>query len=598
MRRSGNRRGTLWRLFGFLQPWRLAYFASMVGLAVVLTSERLFVSWVIKLFVDAITAYSLDLLWRSVLTWVLFLVPWIPLGVLLSYLWRATTIRAVAKLRQTLFGHLQRLPLAYHEQRHSGDLISVMTNDVTTAQQAFEQDMLNLVNASLQGVSAAIFMLFLSWKLALVIIAVGMVPLVVNSLFAGPLRKAGEVVQQRLGGLSERLADVLAGYQVVRTYNLGEWILARFGQANRDLLEGGLRRVRLESALAAGNGLGMLSFLLPMGVGAYMVLNGQTTFGILVALIQLNNPIQFFVQSLGGTITRIQSSLAAADRILAVLDAEPEPERYGEPAAGPVAVPAVDALLEFRDVTFGYDRDHPVLQGLSFSVRQGRLNAFVGPSGGGKSTIFRLLLGCYPVQDGSVFVRGRSINAYYLAELRELFAYIPQDAYLYTGSILENIRYGKPGASQDEVVAAARAAYAHDFVSDFPEGYDTKVGERGAHLSGGQRQRIAIARALLKDAPVLLLDEATSALDSESEELVQRALEVLMRGRTVLVIAHRISTVEHADIIHVVDGGKVMESGTHDDLLALHGLFHRLHDLQFRDEEEPQAAQVRAEQPA
>ncbi len=584
MKGPGNRRRTLWRLFGFLQPWRLTYFASMLGLALVLTSERLFVSWVIKLFVDAITAGSPDLLWRSVLIWVLFLVPWIPLGVLLSYLWHSTTIRAVARLRQAVFSQLQRLPLGYHEQRHSGDLISVMTNDVTAAEQAFQQDMLNLVNASLQGVSAAAFMLVLNWKLALVIIAVGMVPLVVNTLFAAPLRRAGEVVQQRLGGLSERLADLLAGYQVVRTYSLGEWILARFGQANCDLLESGLRRVRLEAALAAGNGLGMLTVLVPMGIGGYLVLNGQTTFGILSALIQLGGPIQFFVHSLSGTITRIQSSLAAADRILAVLDAEPEPERYGESAAEPPAEPAADALLEFRDVAFAYDGDHPVLQGLSFGVRQGQVTAFVGPSGGGKSTIFKLLLGCYPVLHGAVFASGKSINAYRLGELRQLFAYIPQDAYLYSGSILENIRYGKPDASQDQIIAVARAAYAHEFISEFPEGYETTVGERGARLSGGQRQRIAIARALLKDAPVLLLDEATSALDSESEEVVQRALAVLMRGRTVLVIAHRISTVEHADVIYVVDGGKVVESGTHNELLALHGLFYRLHELQFRDE--------------
>jgi len=501
MKRTGDRRRTLWRLFGFLQPWRLAYFASMLGLAVVLASERLFVSWVIKLFVDAITASSLDLLWRSVLIWVLFLVPWIPLGVLLSYLWHSTTIRAVAKLRQAVFGQLQRLPLGYHEQRHSGDLISVMTNDVAATEQAFQQDMLNLVNASLQGVSAAAFMLVLSWKLALVIIAVGMVPLVVNTLFAAPLRRAGEVVQQRLGGLSERLADLLAGYQVVRTYSLGEWILARFGQANRDLLEGGLRRVRLEAALAAGNGLGMLSFLLPLGVGAYMVLNGQTTFGILIALMQLNGPIQFFVYSLSGTITRIQSSLAAADRILAVLDAEPEPERYGESAVESPAEPVADALLEFRDVAFAYDSDHPVFRGLSFSVRQGQVTAFVGPSGGGKSTILKLLMGCYPVRQGAVFASGKSISAYRLSELRQLFAYIPQDSYLYSGSILENVRYSKPGASQDQIVAAARAAYAHEFISEFPEGYETTVGERGARLSGGQRQRIAIARALLQRCP-------------------------------------------------------------------------------------------------
>jgi len=584
MNKTAKRRQTLWRLFGFLKPWRSAYFASLLGLALVLTSERMFIAYVVKLFVDAITSTNMELLWYSVKIWALFLLGWIPVGLLLSYLWRSTTIRAVANLRQTIFSHLQRLPLGYHEQRHSGDLVSVMTNDVTAAEQAFQQDMLNLVNASLQGVSAAVFMLVLNWKLALLVIASGLVPLVINALFANPLRKVGEAVQERLGGMSERLADLLAGYQVVRTYNLGEWILARFSKANRELLESGLRRVRLDAALAAANGLGgTVMTLLPMGLGSYMVLTGQTTFGILVALMQLNGPIQFFVYSLGGAISRIQGSLAAADRILAVLDVAPEPERYGEAGAEPAAPSKPEALLEFANVHFGYDSGQEVLQGMSFDVREGQVAAFVGPSGGGKSTIFKLLLGCYPLRQGAVFVAGKSANTYRLSELRDLFAYIPQDAYLYSGSILDNIGYGKPGASQEEVIAAARAAYAHDFISEFPAGYETQVGERGTRLSGGQRQRIAIARALLKDAPVLLLDEATSALDSESEELVQRALRVLMRGRTVLVIAHRLSTIEHADVIYAVDGGKVVEAGTHDELLRLRGLFYHLHQLQFQE---------------
>jgi ATP-binding cassette subfamily B protein len=590
MNKTANQRQTLWRLFGFLKPRRSAYFASLLGLALVLTSERMFIAYVVKLFVDAITNTNMELLWYSVKIWALFLLGWIPAGLLLSYLWRSTTIRAVANLRQTIFSHLQRLPLGYHEQRHSGDLVSVMTNDVTAAEQAFQQDMLNLVNASLQGVSAAIFMLVLNWRLALLVVASGLVPLVINALFANPLRQVGEAVQDRLGGMSERLADLLAGYQVVRTYNLGEWILARFSQANRELLESGLRRVRLDAALAAANGLGgTVMTLLPMGLGSYMVLTGQTTFGILVALMQLNGPIQFFVYSLGGTISRIQGSLAAADRILAVLDVAPEPECYGEAGAEPAALPKPEALLEFANVHFGYDGGQEVLQGMSFDVRQGQVAAFVGPSGGGKSTIFKLLLGCYPLRQGAVFVAGKSANTYRLSALRDLFAYIPQDAYLYSGSILDNIGYGKPGASQEQVIAAARAAYAHDFISEFPAGYETQVGERGARLSGGQRQRIAIARALLKDAPVLLLDEATSALDSESEELVQQALRVLMRGRTVLVIAHRLSTIEHADVIYAVEGGKVVEAGTHDELLRLKGLFYYLHQLQFQERGEVSA---------
>jgi ABC-type multidrug transport system fused ATPase/permease subunit len=220
---------------------------------------------------------------------------------------------------------------------------------------------------------------------------------------------------------------------------------------------------------------------------------------------------------------------------------------------------------------------------MSFQVQRGQVVAFVGPSGGGKSTLFKLLLGCYPVRAGQARAEGRDINQYRLSDLRDRFAYIPQDAYLYSGSILDNILYGRPGATKDEAIAAAQAANAHEFISQFPEGYGALVGERGVRLSGGQRQRIAIARALLKDAPVLLLDEATSALDSESEQLVQQALGVLMRGRTVMVIAHRLSTIEGADIIYALEDGRVVEAGTSAQLLERQGLFYRLHQLQFRD---------------
>jgi ATP-binding cassette subfamily B protein len=585
MNKTTPRRQTFWRLLGFLKPWRSAYFASLLGLAAVYTVERMFIAYVIKLFVDSIISKQTDMLWYSVKLWGIFLLAWIPASVLLSYLWRTVLIKAVANLRQKIFSHMQRLPLAYHEQRHSGDLVSVLTNDVTAAEQAFQQDMLNLVNATLQGISAVVFMLVLNWQLALATILSGLAPLAINALFAGPLRKLGDAVQERLGGMSERLTDLLAGYQVVRTYSLGEWILGRFNKANRALLDSGIRRVGLDAWLESANNLGgALMILVPLGVGAYLALIGQTTFGTLIAMIQLNGPIQFFVYSLGGTISRIQGSLAAADRILALMDTAIEPERYGIVGREPEKSP--EAFLEFADVHFGYDKDHPILQGMSFQVRQGQTAAFVGPSGGGKSTIFKLLLGCYPVRTGGVFVAGRSVNDYRLSDLRNLFAYIPQDAYLFSGSIMENIRYGRPDATREEVIAAATAAYAHEFVSDFPDAYWTRVGERGARLSGGQRQRIAIARALLKNAPILLLDEATSALDSESEEVVQRALEVLMRGRSVLIIAHRLSTIESANLIYVVSEGKVVEAGSHEELLKHKGLFYRLHALQFKDEEE------------
>jgi ATP-binding cassette subfamily B protein len=237
-----------------------------------------------------------------------------------------------------------------------------------------------------------------------------------------------------------------------------------------------------------------------------------------------------------------------------------------------------------RNVTFGYEPNLDIIKALTFVVQKGHVAAFAGPSGGGKSTIFKLLLGCYSVHQGTILTDGKPVNQTKLYQLRELFAYVPQDAYLFTGSVMQNIGYGKPDSSIEEVIAAAKAAFAHDFIMEFPDGYQTLVGERGAHLSGGQRQRIAIARALLKDAPILLLDEATSALDSESEQLVQEALKALMKGRTTLVIAHRLSTIVNADIIYVIDEGHVVEQGRHADLLAKGGVYANLYELQYKQE--------------
>jgi ATP-binding cassette subfamily B protein len=580
--KTHGRRRQIADLFGFLGPRRFAYIASLFLLAAGRAGERMFIAYVVKDFVDAIVGADLNLLEHAVLAWALFLAAWIPVNVLTSYWWRSTTYRAMADLRQSVFAHLQRLPMSYHEGRHSGDLLSVLTNDVAVAEQAFQEHLLTLVSAVLQGISAVMFMSILSWPLMLLIVASGFIPLAANTLFAGPLRRAADAIQAHLGAVSERLADLLAGFQVVKSYSLGDWVLARFDRSNGELLGAGLRRVRLDAALSATNALGgVILMLLPIGIGSYMVFRGQTTFGTLVAMIQLSGPLQFLVYSLGGTISRLQSGLAAAARITAALREAPEPPAYGVPAPPPQFAKASPApVVCFDAVRFGYGEEL-ILRDVSFAVEAGQVAAFVGPSGGGKSTLFKLLLGCYPVEGGAIAVQGTPLNSLRLSDLRAGLAYIPQDAYLYTGTIMENIRYGRPDASDQAVMDAARAAYAHDFVTAFPDGYDTLVGERGARLSGGQRQRIAVARALLKDAPILLLDEATSALDSKSEELVQRALEALMRGRTVLVIAHRLSTIDNADIVYVIDEGRVAEQGTPHALLAQPGLFQRLYQLQF-----------------
>jgi ATP-binding cassette subfamily B protein len=594
MKRKGLTSSTFWRLFNFLKPKLFQYFAAMLIVAAIYASERMFAGFIVKWFTDSIAFKDMGLLKKTVMYWVFFATGMTLITPVFLYLWRTSIVYGTANLRQAVFSHLQRLPLGYYEDRHSGEAMSILTNDVAAAEQVYQDNIFNLVSSLMQGLGAVVFMMILKWDLALLIILGGLAPLIINTLYAKPLRKVGTQSQERLAGLSERLSDLLAGFQVVRTFSLGEWILKRFNASNQQVLDVNLRRVRLESSLAIWNNIAGIGTAFPLLAGAYMVLTGQTTLGTLFGLVQLNNPVINMVYSISGIISGIQGSLAAGDRILKVLDAAPEPERYPAPAGLPAITSAVSQpgfVVEFSQVQFSYSDGLPILQNISFDIREGQVAALVGPSGSGKSTIFRLLMGHYPVPRGRVTVFGKPLHTYSLRELRDLFAFVPQDAYLYSGTVLENIRYGKPGASEEEITAAARSSYAHDFILELPEGYHTPVGERGARLSGGQRQRIAIARALLKNAPVLLLDEATSSLDSESEELVQQALQVLMRGRTTVAIAHRLSTIEHADIIYVMEAGRVVEQGCHAELVGKEGLYSHLYKLQFKDVE-PEEAKV------
>ncbi len=592
------------RLLALIRPREKKYIAGLTLRVVVATIERMFIAYVVKLMIDAITSGDQADFYHVMIGYAAFYVGYIAVAPFVMYLWRSAIVEATTNIRESVFRHLNRLPLGYHEAHHSGDALSILTNDVTAAERAYQDDLLMLFEASAQGLGAMIFMLVVNWQLALMVLLAGVAPLVINTLFAKPLRKIGEQVQGRLGALSERMTDLLAGFQVVRTFNLGDWILQRFEQANEEVYASSMKRVRTEAALAAANDFGGLFFFLSMALGIYLAMTGRATYGALVMMIQLSNQVSYFMYSIGGTVSRIQAALAAADRILALLDTPAESESYaGMPSQeGPVHAKPLEPekvpVIEFKDVLFGYNDGENVLDGLTFTTREGEMVGFAGPSGGGKSTIFKLLLGCYPICDGSIILRGSPISGTRLADLRGLFAYVPQDAYLFSGTIAENIRYGKLDATRAEIEAAAKAAFAHDFISEFPQGYQTVVGERGARLSGGQRQRIAIARALLKDAPILLLDEATSALDSESEQVVQQALDVLMQGRTTLVIAHRFSTILHADQIYVIEAGKVAEQGTHEALLALSGVYANLYGLQFEKDEEKLAGDALAGEPA
>jgi ATP-binding cassette subfamily B protein len=484
-------------------------------------------------------------------------------------------------MRSLVFKGVLRIKTSWLDARHSGDLTSRATNDIQVAEKAYSQNLVQLVELLMEGIASTVVMFIADWKLALPLVFLGLVSVWINRRLARPMERAANAVQKALGVVTERISDIANGNQIIRLFNSRPTIEAKFQEQNQDAVAKGLTRTKYAARVNCFSTLaGYFSFLIFAMVGGWLVIKGWYDMGTIMLFTQLQNGVRNMFAAMGHYITDLQTSLAGGRRVLEILDAPKEPERIALPAA-----PAANsAAVNLDAVTFAYNGGEPALENVSLQVQPGETVALVGPSGGGKSTLFKLLLGYYLPEAGAISVLGRGLNQYTLRELREQIAYVPQISYLFSGTIAENISFGKPGASKEEIEVAAKAAYAHDFISQLPQGYETLVGERGSHLSGGQRQRIAIARAILRNAPLLLLDEATSSLDTESEEQVQLALSRLMEGRTTLVIAHRLATVQNASRILVIAEGRLAEEGSHQELLEAKGIYRHLYDMQFEED--------------
>lgn len=562
-------------------PKKGRYFSGLAIIALVSASTNVLFAFALMLFVKAAQSSDLQVLYSSIAYMFGGLVMFMVLMPLGNWLYETAVVGGTANIRSLVFKSLMRVKSRWLDARHSGDLTSRATNDIQTAEKAYSMQLVMVIETVLEGLSSAVVMFIADWKLALFVLALGVAHLVINSRLAKPMDKAAEAVQKALGVVTERISDIANGNQVIRMFDSRKRAEEKFLEANNDAVNKGLTRTKYAArvnAFATFNG--NFFFLIVVFVGGYLVLRGWYQLETIALFVQLQNGVRFFFSAFGYFLADLKSSLAGGKRVLEVLDAPAEPQVIELPS-----VPsASNAAVNMEAVSFAYNGDDTVLRDINLEVAAGETVALVGPSGGGKSTLFKLLLGYYPPGSGAISILGKGIDQYSLTALREKIAYVPQESYLFSGTIAENIAFGKPGASEEEIIAAAKAAYAHDFITELPEGYQTPVGERGSHLSGGQRQRIAIARAILRDAPILLLDEATSSLDTESEEQVQLALSQLKQGRTTLVIAHRLATVQNASRILVIAEGQLAEEGSHQELLNLKGIYRRLHDMQFAED--------------
>ncbi len=485
--------------------------------------------------------------------------------------------RIIAQLREMIYAHLQRLSLSFYDHASTGLLISRVTNEVQLLQDAVSRAAVGVVRDALSIVGLMGVIFYRDWKLALMSLFVFPLAMIPFLKFGRWARKFAVKRQESTAEMSNLLQETITGARVVKAFAGEEHEISRFESISQRLLKVTMSAVRVNAMTSpVMESLGGLGMALILGYGGYQVINGQATpgtfFSFITALILLYEPIK----KVAIANNHIQQGLAAAGRIFETLDTQPDV--VDRPGA--VELAPIKDRIEFCDVHFTYDRE-PVLNGVSLTVKAGQIVALAGSSGGGKTTLVNLLPRFYDVDSGAVKIDGVDTRDVTIESLRRQIGLVTQQIILFNDTIRNNIAYGKPNATEEEIYRAAEAAYAHEFITALPEGYDTVIGEQGVRLSGGQRQRLAIARALLKDAPILILDEATSSLDTESEFYVQKAIDNLMRGRTVLVIAHRLSTIQHADRIVIMADGKIIEEGTHDELMACGGEYCKLYRMQF-----------------
>jgi ATP-binding cassette, subfamily B, multidrug efflux pump len=496
--------------------------------------------------------------------------------------------RLLASMRARIFDRLQHLPLRYFDRRPVGDLMSRVTNDVDTLNQLFSQGLTQLLGSLFSLIGIVVAMLFLNWNLALACFTIIPIMLLLTSFFARRARRAFRLTRETVSDVTAGAQEDITGVREAQAFNRTEENIARFRRRNAANRDANVQAVAITSAFSpAIDVLSTLATALVIGYGGYLVFAGSLSVGVLTAFLiyvqQFFRPIQLASQ----VYTQAQAAVAGAERIYNILDEEPEP---ADPPNARKLGPA-RGRISFQHVTFEYDAGRPVLHEVDFVVEPGQTVALVGPTGAGKTTIASLIPRFYDATEGTVRIDGRDVREMARKNLRANIGIVLQEPFLFSGTIAENIGYGRSGdpaeASREEVEAAARVVNAHGFIMDLPDGYDTVLGEGGGALSQGQRQLLSFARAVLTDPRILILDEATSNIDTRTEAIIQRALATLLEGRTSVVIAHRLSTIRNADLILVVEDGRIEERGTHASLMEKNGLYADLYRRQFREPVSP-----------
>ena len=493
------------------------------------------------------------------------------------------------ELRLGVFHKLHELSLSYYSEHEAGDLMSRITNDTSAIEQAISFALINVVSGILLLVWVAYNMLRASLPFALLSLSITPVMFIVTLYFSAQARKAFRTSRKEIGNVNAELQESISSVREVQAFNRADENIEQFKEVNAANRDANVRAVAYTSALApALEGLSYVALAIVVGAGGWALLKGQTlfgatvTFGLVITFLAYVQRFNQPIQQIAVLWTNIQNAIAGAERIFGILDEEVAV--MDKPSA--ITMPPIKGLVEFNNATHSYEDGVPVLKDVTFTAQPGQTIAIVGPTGAGKTTIINLLPRFYDVTGGSVKIDGLDVRDVTMKSLREQIGIVLQDTFLFSTTVMENVRFGRPNATDEEVMAAIRLANADSFIERLPDKYQTVLGERGSGLSQGQRQLLAIARAALADPRILILDEATSSVDTRTERLIQRAFDELLKGRTAFVIAHRLSTIRNADVILVLKDGQIIERGQHDELLAKQGFYYELYMSQFKKQEE------------
>ena len=575
------RRVLLKRLWQYLGRNR---FLLVLALMLSLTSSLLSL-YGPKLSGEAINAIDLgagkvdfDTVFRCASLMAVFYVVSAVLTYLLNVVMIRLSRRVSKQMRHDVFENLTALPVSFFDRFQTGDLISTITYDVDTVNQSLSTDLLQILQSTVTVVVSFIMMLTIAPKLVLIFLFTIPITIFFTRWLTKRVRHLFRRRSARLGQLNGFVEEMLSGQKTVRAYGREKVVLERFDEKNKAAVDA--YTVAEANGTVTGpsvNCINNVSLALVCVFGSLLFLKGEIGLGDLSSFVQYSRKFSGPINEIANIVAELQSAFAAAERVFSLIDEKPEPTD----SADVLVLEQVSGDVKLENVDFSYIPDTPIIQNLSLHAKPGSLTAIVGPTGAGKTTIINLLMRFYDVDGGAVLVDGQDIRNLTRSSLRKAYTMVLQDTWLFHGTIFDNIAYGKPGATMEEVVAAAKAAHIHSYISRLPEGYNTVLSDNGTSISKGQKQLMTIARAMLLDAHMLILDEATSNVDTRTEQQIQAAMRTLMQGKTCFVIAHRLSTIQSADHILVLDGGKVVEQGTHEELMARNGFYKKLYQAQF-----------------